>query len=819
VKLRGKLLLTLVPVVAGAVLALGCVVYLQLQAEGEESLRREMESRLTEVESLARSRLESIRANSKVFGTSTLVKRYMRERHAMIRPAVLALLISYREAHPEYREIRLLTLDGFEDTRVADDGLPNVEENEGDQPWFRATMAADGAHLSILRSPDDGSMVALLARKVMLHEPGADPMLETGQVSGVLAVTVALDRLAGLVARRTIGQTGYLEILDEDGAVVFSPDHSRIGTSLSTITQRLTSMTMTVPEKHRVHGRSSRVLGRWIDDGLGFIAVAPDSEFVASCQRLAMTVALFTLVASAAATAFVYLALSRLVLAPLKALDRQARHIGSERFDQELCVRTDDELGELARAFVDMGQRLRVTLDELRRSHAHIETLAYQDSLTRLFNRRRFLQMLEASLETATVSQSRVALYFLDLDDFKIINDTLGHDRGDELLVEIAERLSEVFDTNGERHVARLGGDEFTAILPVYAETFSIERFTETLCQTLGAPIRLGGQELVVATSVGVAVFPDVADSVETLMRCADTAMYNAKRQGKGTWFRFDSAMNDVLQHSFTLENDLRQAALESSNTQFHLQYQPQLDVRAGTFSRIEATLCWQHPELGEISPELFMSTAVRIGLTRDFGDHTLRTVCAEWSRWRHRHPSPAPVAIKLSALHVTHHDFIKELEIALAASDMPHDALEIELSESSLMELPEDLHDSLRALRNSGIRVAINDFGGGNLALDTLLQLPVDTLKINRRFIAGLHTDIPREKLTQAICTLAHTIGLEMVATGVESEEELTVLRRVGCDRAQGNLIAAPTTGTKLDALLSTLFERNPVSPKSLSR
>jgi len=340
---------------------------------------------------------------------------------------------SYREAHPEYPEIRLLTLDGFQDTRVAVDGPPNVEENEGDQPWFRATMAADSA----------GSM----------------------------------DRRWSRLHRGCTGQ--------------------------------------------RVCRVKSATRG---DRGLVHAS------------------------GSAAATAFVFLALSRLVLAPLRTLDRQARHIGSERFDPELCVRTDDKLGELAHAFVDMGQRLRVTLDELRRSHDYIETLAYQDSLTRLFNRRRFLQVLEASLETATVSQSRIVLYFLDLDDFKIINDTLGHDRRNEPLVEIAERLSKVFDTNGERHVARLGGDEFTAILPVSAETFSIERFTETLCQTLGAPIQLGGQELVVATRVGVAVFTDAADSIETLMRCADAAMINAKRQGKGTWFRFDSAMNDALE-------------------------------------------------------------------------------------------------------------------------------------------------------------------------------------------------------------------------------------------------------------------------------
>ena len=800
-KLRGKLLLTIAPIVAGAVLALGCAVYVQLRADGEQSLRREMDALLMQTEARLQARFDAVAANAHLLAGATLLRRYARERHAMIRPAVSERFANYREAHPEYREIRLLALDGYEDTRVARADLPNVEEEEGGTAWFRRAMAADGPLDTLLRSPDDGALVLLHTRPVKAAVPGGLAS-ESGATAALLALTVELDELAGEAAVRSIGNGGYLEVLDEHDAVVFGPEPERFGTVLSELGAVFEPEGETV--RRTLHGQSASVRGRRTSSGLQLIAVVPDGELADSQRRLALTVAVVTVLAIVAVSAFVFLALSRLVLRPLDLLGRQARAIGEGRFEGGSPVASEDELGDLGRAFEAMSARLETTLEQLRGSHARIEELAYRDSLTGLPNRRHFLELLEESVAAADKCGGHVALMFLDLDDFKRINDTLGHDSGDELLVESARRLSVLREGGGSMHVARLGGDEFTVLTHVPDDESAVA-LAKSVIGTLAEPLCLSGHELSAGTSVGIALYPDDADSIDILMRCADAAMYEAKRRGKNLWCRFDAAMQAELEQTLQLESDLRVAVLDPADTQLHLHYQPQLDVSSGTYTGVEALLRWEHPDLGRVPPDRFVPIAERTGLIDTLGRRVLADACAQWVRWRAAGLGSLRVAVNVSPRQFALGDVHEDVVQALAETDMPPGFLEIELTESCMIEAPQEVITTLHSLRELGVRVAMDDFGTGHSSLGALLELPIDTLKIDRSFVSGLAPDEPKGAIVRTVLTLARTLGLEAVGEGVETEEELAFLRESGCELAQGYLMAAPLSA---EAVTKLLFE-----------
>ena len=799
VKLRGKLLLTIVPVVAGAVLALGCAVYVQLRADGEQSLRREMDTLLMQTEARLQARLDTVAANARVLASATLLRRYARERHAMIRPAVSELFADYREAHPEYREIRLLALDGYEDTRVARAELSNAREEEGGTAWFREAMAADGPLDTVLRSPDDGALVLLHTRPVRAAVPGGRAR-ESGAAAALLALTVELDELAEEAAAGRIGNGGYLEVLDAHGAVAFGPDPERFGTVLPELEAVFEPEGEAV--RRTLHGKSASVRGWRTPSGLQLIAVVPDGELAASQRRLALTVAVATVLAIAAVGAFVFLALSRLVLHPLDLLGRQAKAIGEGRFEGGTPVASEDELGDLGRAFETMSVRLGKTLEELRGSHARIEELAYRDSLTGLPNRRRFLELLGEAANEVDESGGHVALLFLDLDDFKRINDTLGHDKGDELLIESARRLSALSESDEGAHVARLGGDEFTVLFPV-PDGESCAALARSVVDTLAEPLCLSGHELSAATSVGVALYPDDADSIDELMRCADAAMYEAKRRGKSMWRRFDAAMQAQLEQTLQLESDLRAAVLDPADTQLHLHYQPQLDVAGGTYMGVEALLRWDHPELGRIPPDRFVPIAERTGLIDALGRRVLADACAQWLRWRAAGLGSLRVAVNVSPRQFALGDVHAEVVQVLAATGMPPAFLEVEVTESCMIEAPQEVITTLHRLRELGVRVAMDDFGTGHSSLGALLDLPIDTLKIDRSFISGLAPDEPKGAIVRTVLTLARTLGLEAVGEGVETEAELAFLREGGCELAQGYLMSAPLSAEAVTELL----------------
>ncbi len=425
--------------------------------------------------------------------------------------------------------------------------------------------------------------------------------------------------------------------------------------------------------------------------------------------------------------------------------------------------------------------------------------LAMLDSLTGLPNRRLLADRMRRAIGQAHDEAGRVGLVLLDVDRFKDINDTLGHDRGDELLEQVAERLHDA--VREDDLVARLGGDEFAILLPRLASVQDAERVAEKVHSVFAPPFRLGEMTLHVQTSVGVACLPDHAADASSLMRTADVAMYTAKQHRTGVSV-YSSANDDTSQARLVLLGDLHRALQEGFGPAPELQmhYQPKVDLVTGRTVGLEALIRWQHPARGMLAPGLFVPLAEQSGLIHELTGYALRQCITQLSAW-HTEGRTTPVAVNLSAHDVTSERVADVIESLLSDLEVPAELLEVEITETALVADPSRIVPVLARLARLGVRVAIDDFGIGNTSISQLRNLPVDQLKIDQLFIRDLD-EVDREGpevIVQAMVDLAHSFGLEVVAEGVEDERTALVLRRLGVDQAQGYYFARPMPADQL--------------------
>jgi diguanylate cyclase (GGDEF)-like protein/PAS domain S-box-containing protein len=422
---------------------------------------------------------------------------------------------------------------------------------------------------------------------------------------------------------------------------------------------------------------------------------------------------------------------------------------------------------------------------------------ALHDPLTGLPNRALFADRLEHALARGRRPGVTVAILVIDLDGFKDINDSLGHDAGDDLLTIAGMRLqghARPGDT-----VARLGGDEFGVLLEDIAAAEAV-RSAEALLQGLATPIVLRDRDLTPTASIGVAIA--AGEDADTLLRNADTAMYAAKRQGKGRYALFEPAMHASIVERLDLAADLSRAVEKG---QLHLCYEPQISLESGRICCLEALVRWRHPTRGEVSPGEFIPLAEETGMILPIGRWVLREACRQVKTWQERWPTPAPltIAVNLSARQLQHPGVVDEVRAALAAAGLDPQSLVLEITETAIMEQMDAAITILTELRRLGVRLALDDFGTGYSSLSYLQRLPVDILKIDRSFVVGVARSIEDSALARGILTLAQTLGLETIAEGIETAEQLATLRELGCQLGQGYFFARPLGPAAVDALL----------------
>jgi diguanylate cyclase (GGDEF)-like protein/PAS domain S-box-containing protein len=428
-----------------------------------------------------------------------------------------------------------------------------------------------------------------------------------------------------------------------------------------------------------------------------------------------------------------------------------------------------------------------------------VRFVATHDALTSLPNRVMFGQRLDHAIAQAQRHGRRLAVLFLDLDRFKVINDTLGHESGDALLREVARRLTQSLRATDT--VARLGGDEFVVLLEDLPEPLFVATVAQKIIAALGEGYVLAGREYHVTASVGASTFPDDAADAQTLLKNADMAMYRAKEQGRNTFQFYSSQLNLHSVQRLNLESGLRRAI---EREEFVLHYQPQVELRTGRITGAEALVRWLHPELGLLPPGRFIGIAEETGLIVPIGDWVLRSACAAQRAWMDRGLPALRVSVNLSARHFMRSELAHDVSAALAATGCDPARLELEITETSVMQEPERVVTLLQQIREIGVSVAIDDFGTGHSSLAYLKRFPVDNLKIDRSFIADVPADKNNVAITQAVIAMGHSLGLRVIAEGVETPAQHGFLLAQKCDEYQGYFFSKPLPEAEFVALLA---------------
>jgi diguanylate cyclase (GGDEF)-like protein/PAS domain S-box-containing protein len=445
--------------------------------------------------------------------------------------------------------------------------------------------------------------------------------------------------------------------------------------------------------------------------------------------------------------------------------------------------------------------RLSVVRDIKRRklAEARIDFLAHHDLLTGLPNRALLLERLQFILAGARRNQTRAAVLFIDLDNFKVVNDSLGHAAGDALLKVVGARIPAVLRSVDV--VSRHGGDEFLVVLTDVENEQGAVPVAQKLIAAISEPIELEGQSLAVSPSIGIAVFPRDGDTPETLIKNADAAMYLAKERGRANYQFFNQGLAEAVQRAFTLETRMREAIKTGG---FEVHYQPQVRVTDGKVIGVEALIRWPQKDAPWIEPNDFIPVAEQRGLIRTIGRWVLREACRQNVAWQASGIDPIPVAVNLSSVEFRHKDFASEVEEVLKETGLGARWLVFELTERMLMGDIGDMERTLHALKALGVGLAIDDFGTGHSSLMHLKRFPIDKLKIDRTFVRDMPGDADDVAITGAIIDLARNMGITSIAEGVDRVDQLQILRDRGCDEAQGYLFCRAMPPSQLSGWLS---------------
>jgi len=521
---------------------------------------------------------------------------------------------------------------------------------------------------------------------------------------------------------------------------------------------------------------------------------------------------LFVFVGIVTLSLAVFVATNQGLARPIAKLLKGTREIGKGNLSWRINIKSDDEFGQLARAFNSMVSKLELSQSKLykqairlrgqvaRRKNIErkIKYLAFYDSLTGLPNRIMFIESLKQELNRVKRNGEKLAVLFIDLDRFKNINDTLGHDVGDLLLKQVAERFKKCI----RKHdiVARLGGDEFTLLLTQTKFPQNSVVVSERIIEALKPAFEVGKFKVNTTPSIGIAIYPDNGVTTQDLLKNADTAMYCAKEDGKNNYKFCNDGMNEKVLRLAKIENSLRAALQED---EFVLYYQPVVDINTGEILEMEALLRWEHPKDGLVFPKDFMPVAEETGIIVSITDWVLRTACEQNKLWQESGYSPMQVSVNISSRHFFKQNLESTLKKILCSVGLENKWLKLEINETCIIDNNVAALDVLLSLSRSGVEFALDDFGTGYSSLNHLKSLPLTNVKIDSSMIDGITKEGKNAAVIKAIVTLSHGLGLKVVAEGVETKEQKELLHSLNCDAIQGYLISRPLSVLEATELL----------------
>lgn len=489
-----------------------------------------------------------------------------------------------------------------------------------------------------------------------------------------------------------------------------------------------------------------------------------------------------------------------IMLHPIKRMTKHVNELCQSRdFKKRLTTSTSDDFSILINQFNQMLDAVEEREDELKIHSKHLARLvevrteqlyqkAHFDALTGLPNRYLLVDRLQQAISKSARNQLNLALLFLDLDRFKIINDNLGHQNGDQLLKEVATRLSNL-GREGDT-VARLGGDEFVFLLENLSSPKDAVRMAHRIIQSLKKPFKLQSHTLHLSTSIGISLYPMDGKDDKVLLKNADISMYHAKQQGPGQFSFYDQKMNNSSLERLAIENNLRFAI---DNNEFYLVYQPQLNISSNRYHNVEALLRWKNPQIGNVSPGIFVPIAEETGMVNPIDLWVISEACRQIGIWKQQGFSEITVAINVSAGHLISDELLEHLKKEILLNKIKASQVEIEITEAVFVEHTERTIETLKAIKNMGVKIAIDDFGTGYSSLQYIQNFPTDTLKLDGMFIRDLENNPSSQGIVRSTIILAHSLGLELVSECVENQFQFDFLRQHQCDLLQGFLLSKP--------------------------
>lgn len=637
------------------------------------------------------------------------------------------------------------------------------------------------------------------------------PVIEpvTGDILGYIISTIKASYLKDFLDSITIGETGFCFLLDNNGRYIYHPNSELIGTMIKS--KKLSTLSAdyiknNIPASGSFtyfYENSNQAMSYSIIPGLGWVLIIKQDIYEIKSLTTVL-LSLLTLVCCILLIVTVFSAntLARKFSTPIIELRDAMRTAADGNLTVQSNIKSNNEIGELSKNFnkmlhiiktnyedlESMHDELLSNEEQLRSNYDHIEFLAYHDTLTNLPNKLAFLDYINAVLTSSPARKIIHAVYFVDLDNFKTVNDTLGHEYGDTLLMKTAQILSSIIGTDGM--LARAGGDEFLIFKENVETKEKAVAFASQIIEFFKNPLDLEGEIVYVSMSIGISIYPENGISSNSLIKYSDIAMYKSKDTGKNKYTLFDKKMEEELNRNTLIIEVLRNAI---DNNEIYVQYQPFMELRTNNVIGFEALMRIHNDRLGTITPDEFIPIAEESGLIIELSSWLLREVCKFSKNLIDIGAKPRPVAVNISSIQINRPGFVALLSDVLKETNLPPQYLELEITESTLVSSIMDATKLLNDLQKLGVRISLDDFGTGYSSLNYLTKMPINTLKIDKSFIDNICSSRKDAFISESIIQLAHSLDIKVVAEGVENEDQLILLREQKCDIVQGFIYSPP--------------------------